>query len=305
MSEWLDQLQNEIPALANAVRIEKILKGFSTDEKYRIYLDHGENQLLRVFKLDQWEQKTVEYEILETIQTLGVKASSPIELGMHQRLGIGYMILSYLEGEDARDVLAELSAEEQQKIGYNAGRELAKMHQLSAPPSISSWFDRCVPKHRKYVKAYHDSSLRINHTDKILDFIEQHLPYLKERPNRFLHDDFHVGNLIVHNRTYAGVIDFNRYDWGDPIHEFTKLAFFSRESSVPFCQGQIAGYFQKAGEIDSFWSLYSVYTAMAIFSSMVWTQRVVPALLDDMASRVNRIIEEHHAFERTIPDWFS
>jgi hypothetical protein len=28
--------------------------------------------------------------------------------------------------------------------------------------------------------------------------------------------------------------EFYRYDWGDPIHEFYKLALFSREVSIPF-----------------------------------------------------------------------
>ncbi|MFP3513648.1 hypothetical protein SB775_29565, partial [Peribacillus sp. SIMBA_075] len=71
MSEWLDQLQKEIAALRSSTRIEKILKGFSTDEKYRVYLSNGENRLLRIFKLDQWEQKKAEYDIIKTIQTLG------------------------------------------------------------------------------------------------------------------------------------------------------------------------------------------------------------------------------------------
>ncbi|WP_103106413.1 phosphotransferase family protein [Brevibacillus reuszeri] len=304
MSEWLDQLQKEIAALRSSIRIEKILKGFSTDEKYRVYLSNGENRLLRIFKLDQWDQKKAEYDMIKTIQNLGVKASLPIELGMIPAMDIGYMVLSYLDGEDARDVLPELSAEEQRQIGYLAGCDLASMHQLPAPTYVSSWYERCIQKHRNYVRAYQESSLEITHADKINAFIEDHLTYLKNRPNRFLHDDFHVGNLIVHERQYAGVIDFNRYDWGDPIHEFTKLAFFSREISVPFCNGQITGYFHNEEPPDSFWILYSVYTAMTIFSSVVWTGRVVPSLLDDMNQRVNKVIEEHQAFERTIPVWF-
>ncbi|MCE7792052.1 aminoglycoside phosphotransferase family protein [Salipaludibacillus sp. CUR1] len=37
---------------------------------------------------------------------------------------------------------------------------------------------------------------------------------MKQRPNLFQHDDFHLGNIIVNNKKFAGVIDFNRYDWG-------------------------------------------------------------------------------------------
>ncbi|MCZ3365579.1 MULTISPECIES: aminoglycoside phosphotransferase family protein [Methanobacterium] len=39
----------------------------------------------------------------------------------------------------------------------------------------------------------------------------------KERPNIFQHDDFHAGNIIINNnKELTGIIDFNRYDWGDP-----------------------------------------------------------------------------------------
>jgi aminoglycoside phosphotransferase (APT) family kinase protein len=67
-----------------------------------------------------------------------------------------------------------------------------------------------------------------------MEFIEKNERYIKNRPNLFQHDDFHAGNIIVKENRYAGVIDFNRYDWGDPIHEFYKLALFSREVSIPF-----------------------------------------------------------------------
>lgn len=63
------------------------------------------------------------------------------------------------------------------------------------------------------------------------------------RPNRFQHDDFHPSNILVQSNSYAGTIDFNRYDWGDPFHDFFKIAYFSREISIPFSIGQIDGYF--------------------------------------------------------------
>ncbi|MGG1661055.1 phosphotransferase family protein [Brevibacillus sp. NRS-1366] len=304
MLDWLEQLQKEVRSLQNAVRIEKILKGFSTDEKYRIDMVNGEKRLLRVSSLEQREQKKAEFEILQTIESYGVNASLPIEFGVWEDRGLCFMVLSYLEGEDARDMLPGLPQNLQFDIGYRAGQDLAKMHQLEAPSIITPWFDRCVQKHRRYIEAYHASKHRIPHADSIIAFIEEHLDYVKSRPNRFLHDDFHVGNLIVHDQQYAGVIDFNRYDWGDPFHEFTKLAFFSKEISVPFSHGQLSGYFGRNKEPDTFWILYGIYTGMAIFSSIVWTGRVVPDLLIDMLKRVERIIEEHKAFEQLIPDWF-
>ena len=40
-----------------------------------------------------------------------------------------------------------------------------------------------------------------------------------------------------------GVIDFNRWEVGDPYEEFYKLESFGIEESIPYCVGQIDEYF--------------------------------------------------------------
>ena len=52
--------------------------------------------------------------------------------------------------------------------------------------------------------------------------------------------DVKDGNLIVNGGRLSGIIDFNRYDWGDPVHDFVKTAYFSSAESVPFSAGQMA-----------------------------------------------------------------
>ncbi|MGF9821862.1 aminoglycoside phosphotransferase family protein [Brevibacillus agri] len=305
MEDWLVSLQKTVPLLQQAGSVEEIKKGHSADRKYRVELATGGPAVLRVASYEQAGQKEQEYARLQALQPLPIKASRPLDFGVRKEWGICYMLVSYIEGEDARDALPTFTDSEQQQVGFLAGRDLAAMHQLAAPASTSPWAERCVQKHRMYAAAYAASASTFKDGGRILAFIDRHLPLLAGRPNCFLHDDFHVGNLIVRDRSYAGVIDFNRYDWGDPVHEFVKLAFFSKEVSVPFCNGQLAGYWNGQEIPDSFWTLYNVYTAMAIFSSIIWTERTVPALLPDMMKRIQTIVEEHDAFERRIPSWYS
>ncbi|WP_440117543.1 phosphotransferase [Paenibacillus sp. QZ-Y1] len=67
--------------------------------------------------------------------------------------------------------------------------------------------------------------------------IEEHLDWMKNRLDVFQHDDFHLGNLVIQEDKLAGVIDFNRFDQGDPVHEFLKLGLFVSETSIPYCIG--------------------------------------------------------------------
>ncbi|EPY06294.1 hypothetical protein PAALTS15_16301 [Paenibacillus alvei TS-15] len=106
---------------------------------------------------------------------------------------------------------------------------------------------------------------------------------MRHRPNLFQHDDFHVGNLIIKDNQLSGVIDFNRFDWGDPIHEFLKVGMFSSEVRIPFSIGQIRGYHKDSEPDDLFWRLYSLYLAM---------------------DKIDRVLEDHDYFRLLKPKWY-
>lgn len=144
-----------------------------------------------------------EYEAVAQIYELGVKTSRPIEFGLIESLDICYMILSYVEGDDASEVLPSLSDDEQYQIGIEAGKELKVMHEVSAPSS-ESWYERRLSKHNRQYESYRNCGVKLPEEDFILAFINKHLNEMIDRPNRFQHDDFHPSNLIVHNRSYSG-----------------------------------------------------------------------------------------------------
>ena len=60
------------------------------------------------------------------------------------------------------------------------------------------------------------------------------------------------------------MIDFNRWDFGDPYEEFYKLQFFSRNVSPLFAYGQLQGYF---GE--------SSYLILAVSKALYFSRRTL------------------------------
>lgn len=296
-------LQARIEFLKNAKNIQEIQKGFSTDKKYLVSQRKGKKYLLRTASIDKYDRKKSEFNIYFEMQRLKTSVPRPIEVGKIEDLGICFYVLSYIEGKDARDELPHLTKQQQYKIGIAAGKDLAKMNILQAPSSIVPWYDRIMKKHKFYIEAYKNCGVKIKNDAKIFDFIEKNVKYIKARPNQFQHDDFHVGNIIVNDKKYAGVIDFDRCDWGDPYFEFLKVAVFSKEVSIPFSIGQLNGYFEK--EIpEDFWLIYSIYTAMTVFSSVVWAQKVTPEKLDEMVERLYNVLEDHKDFDQVKPSWY-
>lgn len=295
-------IRREIPLLKDAIMIEKLNKGYSSDEKYIIHFE-ASKKLLRVAVIEEYEKKKLEFNILKSLSKYDVKCSQTVEVGLLEEWEMCYTIYSYIEGAAAKEILHVLTDEVQYDIGIEAGKQLTKIHQLGAPPKVKPWYARTMAKHYRYVEAYKSSGIKIKDDKIILHFIEENKNLLKNRPNQFQHDDFHLGNIIVDNRKYAGVIDFGNFDWGDPFHDFVKLALFQREHSVPFSIGQIKGYFNDEVPED-FWMLYSIYVAMGVFSSVVWSFKFAPEQLDEMVVRVHNILEEHNNFEILKPVWF-
>ncbi|MDF9596634.1 phosphotransferase [Bacillus cereus] len=297
-------LQNRIHFLRSANRIEQIFKGFSPDKKYIVYFKHDEKYILRTGDTEEYERKNTEYQILNEMQNLGVQSPKPIELGLFEDMGICYNINSYIEGEEAKILLPQYKAREQYKIGLEAGKDLAKMHLYKAPSTIEPWYERVMEKHYRYLEEYRTCGIKIKNDEKIIQFIERNKSYLKNRPNQFQHDDFHISNIIVKDKQYMGVIDFNGFDWGDPIHDFVKIAIFGRFVSIPYSIGQINGYFEE-NSMEEFWNLYSIYVAMTIFSAVVWSIKEAPEQLEEMLERLNLVLEDHKYFDLIQPSWFN
>ncbi|KAB8138015.1 aminoglycoside phosphotransferase family protein [Gracilibacillus oryzae] len=297
----LETLTNQIPILSKCKDIFQIEKGFSQDEKYLLHMN-DKKLILRLFNLEALESKKQEYAILEKMQQYHVTCSRPISIG---EIGNqGYLITSYIEGKDAEEELPKYSEQEQYNIGIEAGKELWKMHQYAAPIHVSSWYERKTKKHQRYIDAYLACGVRVENDQKIMKFIDENIHLMKHRPNLFQHDDFHVGNIIVNKKKFSGVIDFNSYDWGDPFHEFLKIGIFTRQYSIPFSIGQIRGYFHNNDPDEYFWRLYSLYLAMCVFSTVVWTLKDIPDDINDMMDKVYTFLEDHDYFNKLKPAWY-
>lgn len=115
--------------------VEKIDKGWSTDQKYKIITNSGEVLLLRISSIDNFEDKKKEYEIITKFSKLGFKMSMPIQFGVCDAGQHVYMLLSWVEGVDVEEMLPMLSTEAQYQLGYQAGEILRKIHSMDVDDS--------------------------------------------------------------------------------------------------------------------------------------------------------------------------
>jgi aminoglycoside phosphotransferase (APT) family kinase protein len=302
----LELFRNRIPILRSCSKLEKIHKGYSSNDKYLVYDRGGCPQyILRTFRSELENNKRLEFGSLIWMEEQEVRCSRPVEMGVLPDHGIGYMVVSFIEGNEAAEELPLLTAEQQFNIGVEAGLELRKINQIRCPDSLVPWHERMTAKHNRYRTEYNKCGITIREEERLLSFIDQNLCIMQNRPSLFQHDDYHVANLIVKNGKLSGIIDFNNYDWGDPVHEFVKVGMFSAEVSLPFSVGQINGYHEGKEPEEHFWRLYSLYLAMTLVSSVVWILKVKPEELELMMAKIHKVMEDHEGFELLIPKWYS
>jgi len=293
----------DIDASRSWASVEKVDKGWSSDRKYRIQTYSGEDLLLRISDTDRFAAKKKEYEIIKKYSRLGFEMSMPIEFGVCDGGKSVYMLLSYVKGRDLETVLPELSEGEQYALGRKAGEILKRIHSL---PLDSADVPTQTKREKKLLQLskYEASDLRIPGDEIALRFVKENIDRIWKEPPAYLHGDFHPGNLIYTENGSIGVIDFNRWEVGDPYEEFYKLESFGTESSVPYCIGQIDAYF--ADDVPpAFWTVNAVYVAHASLYSIKWAEKFGQKEIDGMVKRAKRAFDDFDAFRLTIPRWYA
>lgn len=293
----------EIETSKNWKLVVPVSKGWSSDKKYLVTTDTDECFLLRLSDIGQFDAKKKEYDIIKKYAELDIKMSEPIEFGVCNAGRSVYMLLTWIEGQDLERILPELSEDEQYRMGRQAGEILKKIHSI---PLDENDIPNETKKAKKLLQLsrYEESNVRIDEDETAIRYVRENIDSIWKESPVYMHGDYHTGNLIYMSDGTIGVIDFNRWEIGDPYEEFYKLESFGIENSIPYCIGQIDVYFND--DIPTqFWITLAVYVAHASLYSIKWAEKFGQEEIDGMVKRCRKAFEDYDDFKRVIPKWYS
>jgi len=259
--------------------------------------------LLRLADISLRERRKADFEMLSTHHERDVLCPQPFAFGVVDSAKVCYSLLSYLPGENAEEALPRLSETQQFAIGFVAGQELLKLHKVRHPDKDFDWPRRRTTKYLRGIEGAKELGLAFAGQEEVEDYVDANLDLLGKAPVHFQHDDYHAANLIVYKGKFVGVVDFNRFDCGDPIEDFCNLPWFSRPVSTHFARGQVQDYLSRGVPTD-FWRRYALYVAMSLHASLMWAHRYYPKQLGMFRRRIKEILDTHDFRSSGPPTWY-
>ena len=283
----------------NIVSRELIDKGWSGDKKYKAVCANGDVYLLRISPFEKREMRRGLWDILQEVQKLDISMSRSLEMG---ECGEGvYFVQEWVDGIDAEEEVPKLDRETQYALGCDAGETLKKLHSIPAPADRTPWGERFRAKALRKVGMYRNCPVKFEGGEAVVKYVEENLHLLSDRPQTFQHGDYHIGNMMLSGGRVV-VIDFDRYDFGDPWEEFNRIVWCAQAAPV-FAKGMVDGYF--GGEVPvEFWKLLMLYIASNTLSSVPWAIPFGEKEINVMLKQAADVLDWYDGMKNYIPSWY-
>lgn len=280
---------------------EQITKGWSCDQKFCVTAQDNEKYLLRITPFDKGVRHSDMFRMQQRIASLGIPMCKPVEIGMCEE-GV-YTLQTWIDGDDAEDIIPGLSDTEQYVYGLEAGRILQKIHSIPAPETQEGWEIRFNRKMDYKIKKYKECPVKYENGQAFIDYINENRHLLRDRPQVYQHGDYHIGNMMIDQNKKLQIIDFDRYDFGDPWEEFNRIVWCARKAPL-FASGMVNGYFDDNVPLE-FWKLLALYISSNTLSSVYWAIPFGQDEVDTMLNQAKEILSWYDNMQTPIPDWYS
>lgn len=283
------------------INTEPIDKGWSCDRKYCATAADGTKYLLRITPREKSANRADMFRMQQKVAALDVPMCGPVEFGECED-GV-YTVQTWIDGEDAESAIPLLPDTGQYVYGLEAGHILRKIHSIPAPETQEDWESRFNRKMDNKIRKYMECPIRYENGQAFIEYIRENRHLLKGRPQVFQHGDYHIGNMMIDRDGKLQIIDFDRYDFGDPWEEFNRIVWCAQKSPL-FASGMVDGYFD--GDVPAeFWRLLALYISSNTLSSVYWAIPFGQNEVNTMLNQAKDILRWYDGMRNTVPTWYS
>lgn len=290
-------MKNKIRKLFPGHQVVQLEKGWSKDRKYLLHGEKGKS-LLRVSESRTLSQQKAEFHAICAIKESD-RIIRPLSYGILDERHT-YIRYSYVEGVDLKEAIDGLDALVQYDLGIQAGILLRGIHEVEAEgeEEVSDRYNRKITRK---ISDYKDCGVKLPKLEEAVSYLEENRALLRNRPKVLLHGDYHMGNMILHGKDIH-IIDFNRYDFGDPYEEFDRMTM-NTSFSPQFSKGLLHGYFRGSPPME-FWHLLKLYALTNAVGSISWARKYSPESMDFILEMIDNTLDDYAEDLSPMPRWY-
>ena len=282
------------------IKKEPIEKGWSGDKKYAVTAEDGTKYLLRISPVERRAHREAAFRMQQEAAALGIPMCRPLACGVSDA-GV-YILQSFIEGDDAEEVIPHLPEDAQYRYGLDAGRILRRLHTIPAPADLPAWDIRFSAKMERKIRMYAECPVHFDGAEHILAYLQENAHLLTGRPQCFQHGDYHIGNMMLEQERLV-IIDFDRCDFGDPWEEFNRIVWCAPKAPV-FARGMVDGYFDGTVPAE-FWRLLALYIGSNMLSSIPWAIPFGQGEIDTMLHQAEDVLYWYDNMKNPVPIWYT
>lgn len=108
--------------------------------------------------------------------------------------------------------------------------------------------------------------------------------------------------MILSDEGRLSVIDFNRFNYGDPWEEFNRIVW-CYSCSREFAAGRVGGYFNSDVPLD-FWKLLALFISSNTLSSIYWAIPFGSSEVEVMLKQAEGVLLQYNNMANVIPKWY-
>lgn len=281
---------------------QRITTGFSNDLKYLVTDSSDKKYLIRISQSSLNNKKMMEKRFLDSIRELNFNKTICYECSLFNNNKNIFSLYSWVDGEILKNKISKMSYQDKYVFGIQAGKILKKMHSVNIDNKDNISIVQIRSRRAKKMLLYMNSKIKISNDNLLINFINDNISNLYNFEPKYIHHDFHLGNLVLNNGA-IGVIDFDKTIVEDPILDLVKLQIFDVEDGSDFCMGVLDGYFNN--DIPNhFWIRYAVLTAYNCITLSLWASSKGLSEVLKINKIIKNLLNEYNNFENYIPNWY-
>ncbi|QPA52716.1 aminoglycoside phosphotransferase family protein [Lysinibacillus sphaericus] len=189
------------------------------------------------------------------LQKIGLTHSEVITYNIcPKKYSLLYIIHKFIEGDDLETLYSTLNKEDLNRIFYDLGVYLRLMHtykanhfskDISFNKTFDSWESFLIERLEKEMKFMIDTSMAtqpcLEHIETSIRNMVKDISFSTISPT-FVHRDIHPANILIRNKKFVSLIDFEISWFSDPLWDFNKLDVFFFNNRPELKEKMLDGY---------------------------------------------------------------